>query len=81
MYSKFGQYIDGKWQPSHKKETYKVINPANEELIGEASKASAADVEKALQSAEKGFHVWKKFSPWDRALIIRNISDLIRKKK
>ena len=23
MYSKFGQYIDGKWQPSHKKETYK----------------------------------------------------------
>jgi len=80
MYSKFGQFIDGKWQPSHKKETYDVFNPANEELIGKSSKASSVDVEKALKSAQKGFHVWKKFSPWDRALIIRKIADLIRKK-
>ena len=80
MYNKFGQFIDGKWQPSNKKETYDVFNPANEELIGKASKASSIDVEKALKSAEKGFHVWKKFSPWDRSLIIRKIADLIRKK-
>jgi len=80
MYNKFGQFIDGKWQPSNKKETYDVFNPANEELIGKASKASSIDVEKALKSAEKGFRVWKKFSPWDRSLIIRKIADLIRKK-
>ena len=80
MYSKFGQFIDGKWQPSEKKETYEVINPATEEIIGNASKASSADVEKALKSAEKGFEIWKKTSPWQRASIIRNIADLIRKK-
>ena len=51
MYSKFGQFIDGKWQPSEKKETYDVINPATEELIGKASKATKADVLKALKSA------------------------------
>ena len=55
MYSKFGQFIDGKWQASEKKETYDVINPANEEIIGKASKASPKDVDKALSSAEKGF--------------------------
>ena len=33
MYSKFGQFIDGKWQPSLNKETYDVINPANEEVL------------------------------------------------
>ena len=44
MYSKFGQFIDGKWQASEKKETYDVINPATEEIIGKASKASPADV-------------------------------------
>ena len=38
MYSKFGQFIDGKWQPSEKNETYDVINPATEEVIGKASK-------------------------------------------
>ncbi len=80
MYSKFGQFIDGKWQQSEKKETYDVINPATEEVIGKASKASSADVEKALKSAEKGFAYWKKLSPWDRAAIIRKIADLIRKK-
>ena len=80
MYSKFGQFINGKWQQSEKKETYNVINPATEEVIGKASKASPADVDKALKSAEKGFAIWKKFSPWDRAKIIRKIADLMRKK-
>jgi len=59
MYSKFGQFIDGKWQQAEKKETYDVINPATEEIIGQASKASSADVQKALKSAEKGLEVWK----------------------
>jgi len=80
MYSKFGQFIDGKWQPSSTKETYDVINPATEEVIGKASKASIEDVNKALKAAEKGFAIWKKFSPWDRAAIIRKIADTIRKK-
>ena len=80
MYSKFGQFIDGKWQPSEKKETYEVINPATEEVIGKASKATSADVEKALKSAEKGFAVWRNTPPWQRSYVIRKIADLMRKK-
>tara|TARA_Y100000590_G_scaffold261720_1_gene293768 strand:- start:722 stop:2164 length:1443 start_codon:yes stop_codon:yes gene_type:complete len=80
MYIKFGQFIDGKWQQSEKKETYDVINPATEEVIGKASKASTSDVNNALKSAEKGFEVWKKTSPWERSRLIRKIADLIRKK-
>ena len=48
MYSKFGQFIDGKWKPSTNKETYDVINPATEEIIGKASKASSTDVDLSL---------------------------------
>ena len=81
MYEKFGQFIDGKWQQSEKKETYEVINPATEEVLGHASKATPADVDKALKSAEKGLEVWKKTPPWKRSLIIRKIADLIRKKQ
>jgi succinate-semialdehyde dehydrogenase/glutarate-semialdehyde dehydrogenase len=80
MYRKFGQFIDGKWQQSQSKETYDVINPATEELIGKASKASSIDVDNALRSAQRGFLIWKKYSPWDRSKIIRNIADLMRKK-
>ncbi len=80
MYDKFGQFIDGEWQKSSSGETYEVINPANEEVIGKASKANKQDIEKALRSAEKGLEVWKNTSPWERSKIIRRISELIRKK-
>ena len=81
MYSKFGQFIDGKWQQAEKKETYDVINPATEEVIGQASKASPVDVEKALKSAEKGLKIWRNTAPWQRSYIIRKIADLMREKK
>ncbi len=81
MYSKFGQFIDGKWQQAEKKETYDVINPATEEVIGKASKATSVDVDKALKSAEKGLKVWRSTPPWQRAYIIRKIADLMREKK
>jgi len=81
MYEKFGQFIDGKWQKSEKNETYEVINPATEEIIGKASKAGRADVEKALKSAEKGLKVWRNTAPWQRSYIIRKIADKIREKQ
>ena len=62
MYEKFGQFINGKWQKSVSGETYDVINPATEELIGKASKANLKDIDLALHSSNKGFKVWKKYS-------------------
>ena len=81
MYEKFGQFINGKWQQSSGGETYDVINPATEEVIGKASKASSVDVQKALKSAEKGLQVWKNTTPWKRSYIIRKIADLMRQKQ
>ena len=80
MYEKFGQFIDGKWQKSSGGETYDVLNPATEEVIGKASKANKEDINKALRSAEKGLEIWKNTPPWERAKVIRKISELIRKK-
>ena len=40
MYEKFGQFIYGEWKPADSGETYEVINPATEEIIGNASKAN-----------------------------------------
>ena len=81
MYEKYGQFTDGKWHQSSNGETYEVLNPANEEIIGHASKASPEDVEKALRSAEKGLKVWKKTPPWQRAYILRRIADKMREKQ
>ena len=81
MYEKYGQFTDGKWHQSTNGETYEVLNPANEEIIGHASKASSQDVEKALKSAEKGLEVWRKTPPWQRAYILRRIADKMREKQ
>ncbi len=80
MYEKFGQFFDGKWQKSSSGETYEVINPATEEIIGKASRANNVDIDLALKSAKKGLEIWKNTSPWERSKIIRKISELIRKK-
>ena len=75
MYEKFGQFIDGNWSPSSNGETYEVINPATEEVLGNASKASPEDVDRALKSAAKGLEVWKKTAHWKRSYIIRRIAE------
>ena len=80
MYEKFGQFIDGKWQQSSSGETYEVINPATEEIIGKASKANSKDIQRALKSAEKGLEIWRNTPPWERSKVIRRISELMRKK-
>ncbi|MDA7564512.1 NAD-dependent succinate-semialdehyde dehydrogenase [Pelagibacteraceae bacterium] len=79
MYEKFGQFIDNKWFQS--KETYDVINPSTEEVLGSASKASNEQVNQAIQSAAKGFLCWKKTQAWERSKKIRKIADLIRERK
>ena len=58
-----------------------MINPATEEVIGKASKASREDVQKALKSAEKGLKIWRVTSPWKRSYIIRKIADKMREKQ
>jgi NAD-dependent aldehyde dehydrogenases len=81
MYEKFGQFINGKWQQSSDKSSYEVINPANEEILGKASKATPDDVSLALKSAEKGLEVWKQTPPWQRSNVIRRIADKMREKQ
>jgi succinate-semialdehyde dehydrogenase/glutarate-semialdehyde dehydrogenase len=68
MYEKFGQFINGKWRPSSDKGTYEVINPATEEVLGQASKATSQDVNEALNAAKNGLEVWKK-TPHGKDLI------------
>ena len=81
MYEKFGQFINGKWEKSSDESTYEVINPANEEVLGKASKATSEDVDLALKSAEKGLEVWKRTPPWQRSYVIRKIADKMREKQ
>ena len=49
--------------------------------MGQASKASKEEVDKAIQSAAKGFLSWKSTQAWERSNKIRKIADAIRQRK
>ncbi|MEO8558547.1 MAG: NAD-dependent succinate-semialdehyde dehydrogenase, partial [Rhodospirillales bacterium] len=78
MYPNTQLFIEGGWVPGAGNKTLDVANPATGETIGTVAHASKADLDRALQAAEKGFQVWKKVSAFDRSKVLRKAGDLMR---
>ncbi len=77
MYGEFGLFIDGAWRPAASGETYTTINPADEEPLGDAPSAGEADVQAAIEAAERGMAAWGAVGSWDRAKVIRRVGELM----
>ena len=73
-------FIDGKWCPAASGRTLPVVNPANHEKIGSVAYAGIADLDRALEAAEKGFKAWRKVSAFERCKIMRKAADLLRER-
>jgi succinate-semialdehyde dehydrogenase/glutarate-semialdehyde dehydrogenase len=80
MYSELGLYIDGAWKKSGGGKGEDVINPATEKPLARLPHASKAELDEALESAKKGFAVWKNTSAYDRSKILRKAADLMRER-
>ncbi len=79
-YDQLSMYIDGEWIDGKSRQTRPVINPATGERIGDLPMASAADLDRALESAQKGFAVWRKTSAYDRSRVLRKAAELMRER-
>ena len=54
-------YIGGEWvDPAPGYQTQQVINPSTEEVVATIPLGSAADVDRAVKAARKGFDVWSR---------------------
>ena len=73
MKDKLQFYINGAWVESDSSERIEVINPANEEVVGHVTAGTAADIDKAVQSANKAFKTYQDTSRDDRIEILNNI--------
>lgn len=74
-YPEIELYIDGRWKRASGQP---VINPADETTLGTVPTATRADLDDALDAAEKGFAIWRKTAPQKRAHIILKAAALIR---
>ena len=80
MYPHTQLYIDGHWCPAAAGRTLPVVNPATHLEIGTVAYAKKADLDRALEAAEKGFKVWRKVSAFERCKIMRKAADIFRER-
>jgi succinate-semialdehyde dehydrogenase/glutarate-semialdehyde dehydrogenase len=80
MYTDLALYIDGNWKNGDGLKGEEVVNPATERPLAHLPHASAADLDLALESAEKGFAVWRATSAYERANVLRKAAALVRER-
>jgi succinate-semialdehyde dehydrogenase/glutarate-semialdehyde dehydrogenase len=80
MYTELGLYIDGAWLNGGGRKGEEVVNPATQKPLAQLPHASRADLDHALDAAEKGFAVWRATSAYDRAKVLRKAADLLRER-
>lgn len=73
--------IDGKHVSALSGKTFKSINPATEEVLGEVAEGDAADVDAAVASARKAFEstAWANMTPHARGKLLSDVADLVDK--
>lgn len=72
--------IDGERLSGEGRETEEVINPATEEVLGTLPHATSADLDRALEAAERGFREWRRTSADKRSAILVKAANLLRER-
>jgi succinate-semialdehyde dehydrogenase/glutarate-semialdehyde dehydrogenase len=79
-YSEISLLIDGEWISAKDRSSSEVINPATGEVIGQVPHATRADLERAIESTQKGFHVWRNTPAYERAKVLRKAAAILRER-
>ncbi|MET0365963.1 MAG: NAD-dependent succinate-semialdehyde dehydrogenase [Sphingobium sp.] len=73
-------FINGTWQDAADGRSLPVHNPATGEEIGRVAHAGRADLDRALEAAQRGFEIWRDFTPAARSKILRKAANLMRER-
>jgi len=73
-------HIDGEWIGQGDRRTHNVINPATGETLGELPLASAGDLDRALDAADRGFRLWRKATADERGAVLSGAARLLRER-
>lgn len=72
-------WINGQWEATEN--TYDLTAPYDGKVIAQVSKASIADVERAIEGAHEAFQSFKKTSAYERAEILYRVVDIMRRRR
>jgi aldehyde dehydrogenase (NAD+) len=82
MSAQFRNFIAGEWVEPSTGDFFENRNPARtDDLIGHFPRSGAADVERAVQAARRGFEVWSRTPAPLRGQILKRAGDLLVERK
>lgn len=63
-------YIDGEWLNGSAESSTHIVNPASGERLAVLSHVSVNELQRTVESAERGFELWRRVPPIERGRII-----------
>ena len=72
-----GAYIDGQWLGETAHGTYDLRNPATGEVLASLPRCQQAEVDRAIEAADRAFRDWRRASAQHRADVLRRWFDLV----
>lgn len=79
-YPELYMMIDGERIVGGGRRTHAVVNPATGGTLAELPLASAADLDRALETAQRGFRIWRNSTPQQRAAVLSGAARLMQER-
>ena len=76
-YPELCMIIDGERIAAGTRRTHTVVNPATGDTLGELPLADPADLDRALEAAQRGFRRWRDSTPQERAQVLTGAARLM----
>ncbi len=73
-------YVDGRAYDANSGETFTTVNPATGEVLATVQHASDADVDRAVESAQRGFAVWSAMTGTERGRVLNRAVAILRER-
>ena len=74
-----GLYYDGGWHEATSGRHLAVESPGTGESLGEIADGDTTDIAAVVASAKTGFGIWRDVHPLERAAILRQVAEIVRK--
>ena len=81
QYPELHMIIDGERIPVGHRRVHTVVNPATGASLGALPLADAADLDRALATAQRGFRLWREAAPHQRAAVLAGAARLLRERQ
>ena len=80
-YPQLHMIIDGEKIPVGHRRTHTVVNPATGAVLGALPLADAADLDRALETAQRGFRLWRVAPAQQRAAVLSGAARLMQERQ